>query len=139
MEYDKYNNALIQCLKDFLCTRLKCANVITDQQNCDDFVFMTKAPFLIACISTYSMWAALLNTNTAIIPQSYNTFNNRLFTGDYFKIVPLSTLKNYKTDITEFCNQFTNPEKQEKIVCKIVQTEKKTATSTSVRGKRGRK
>lgn len=107
--YDTYNKVIINHLKKYLITNLdlKLNKVIVDRQHIDDFVFMTQAPFLIACISTYSMWGALLNTNSAIIPQCKNHFNNRLYDGDHFKIISMKTVNKYKKDIGEFCDQFT--------------------------------
>tara|TARA_B110000977_G_C11091282_1_gene496981 strand:+ start:2693 stop:3472 length:780 start_codon:yes stop_codon:yes gene_type:complete len=104
--YDTYNKALICHLRKYLNLNLN-VNVIIDRQKCDDFVFMTQAPLLIACISTYSLWAALINPNYSIIPQCTNHFNNRLYTGDHFQIVPFCTLNKYKKDINEFLDQFT--------------------------------
>ena len=98
---------MIQHLQKYLHDNLN-TNVITERQECDDFVFMTQAPLLIACISTYSMWAALLNKNKSIIPQCKNHFNNRLFSNSNIQIVPLSTVNKYKKDLNEFCNQFTS-------------------------------
>ena len=106
--YDTYNKVIVCHLKKYLCENLHLAQevVVLQRQHVDDFVFMTQAPLLIACISTYSMWAALLNTNEAIIPQCKNHFNNRLYTDDHFKIVPMTTVSKYKKDFGEFCAQF---------------------------------
>lgn len=107
--FDTYNNAVIKHLREYLCENLNLLqeNVVYENQSLDDFVFMTQAPLLISCISTYSMWAALLNTNESILPQCKNQFNYRLYKGDHFEIVPMTTVCKYKKDLTEFCNQFT--------------------------------
>lgn len=107
--YDTYSKVIVTHLKKFLCENLHLPNecVVLERQHIDDFVFMVRAPLLIACISTYSMWAALLNTKASIIPQCKNHFNNRLYEGDYFRIINMKTVNKYKKNIGEFCNQFT--------------------------------
>ena len=105
-KYDKYNFAMINHLQKYLEDKLS-VSVITESPYKDDFVFMSNAPFLIACISTYSMWAALLNSNYSIIPQCLNHFNNRIYKCDTFEITHLKTVNKYKSDISEFCKQFT--------------------------------
>lgn len=107
-KFEKYNIALLNALKSYLSENLglQMSSIISDHLHSDDFVFMIQSPFLIASISTYSMWAALLNSYNAIIPRCKNHFNNTDFIGDSFQFQQFRTINKFESDIHLFCNQF---------------------------------
>lgn len=109
LTYKVKSEAVINSLQSFLSSNLKIeGKVFSNQFYDDDFLFLVQAPRLITSISTYSLWAALMNKGKSYIPKCELHFNNRVFSNDNINVIDMKIVYNLSKNTHRLCEQLQN-------------------------------
>lgn len=104
--FPQRNTAVIDSLVHYLEKNVSISGKIIHTPHIydDDFLFLVQAPTLITSVSTFSLWAALMNEGKSYVPQCLLHFNHRIFSNNNINVYPMKLVFIQSKTISKMCN-----------------------------------